>query len=87
MALLFQVLEKFVAEFFDQNPIPLCLVEMCTYFKSRLCCQMKPIYPAKRYQDMKVLMNTYFKDRDEGRESGEGKGGRGSSEEWNGGGD
>ena len=36
---------------------------------------MELIYPAKRYQDMKVLMNTYFKDRDEGRESGEGEGG------------
>jgi len=32
---------------------------------------MKPIYPAKRYQDMKVLINIYFK----GRESGEGEGG------------
>ena len=36
---------------------------------------MKPIYPAKRYQDMKVLMNTYFKVREEGRESGEVGGG------------
>ena len=36
---------------------------------------MKPIYPAKRYQDMKVLINIYFKGRDEGRESREGEGG------------
>jgi len=32
---------------------------------------MKPIYPAKRYHDMKGLINIYFK----GRESREGEGG------------
>ena len=32
---------------------------------------MKSIYPAKRYQDMKVLINIYFKVRDKGRGKGE----------------
>ena len=27
---------------------------------------MKSIYPAKRYQDMKVLINVYFKGREKG---------------------
>jgi len=40
----------------------------------------------KRYQDMKVLINIYFKGRDEGREWGKRGGGRGSGEKWNDGG-